>query len=194
MKVKKEMLLMDYLLLSYNRKNAKNLLKYKQVYVNNQQISQFDYLLHENDQVEIKKENTSSLEILYEDQEFVVINKPSGLLSMSDGKEKEKTAYHYVSEYLKKQDRKQKVFIVHRLDRETSGVLMFCKNEKIRDLLQKDWNKIVYLRGYMALVEGKGLKNGTLKNYLEKVKVNKFMLQVKKKGNLRLRIIKPLKK
>ena len=130
MKVKKEMLLMDYLLLSYNRKNAKNLLKYKQVYVNNQQISQFDYLLHENDQVEIKKENTSSLEILYEDQEFVVINKPSGLLSMSDGKEKEKTAYHYVSEYLKKQDRKQKVFIVHRLDRETSGVLMFCKNEK----------------------------------------------------------------
>lgn len=194
MKVKKEMLLMDYLLLSYNRKNAKNLLKYKQVYVNNQQISQFDYLLHENDQVEIKKENTSSLEILYEDQEFVVINKPSGLLSMSDGKEKEKTAYHYVSEYLKKQDRKQKVFIVHRLDRETSGVLMFCKNEKIRDLLQKDWNKIVYLRGYMALVEGKGLKNGTLKNYLAEVKVNKFMLQVKKKGNLRLRIIKLLKK
>ena len=57
---------------------------------------------------------------------------------MSDGKEKEKTAYHYVSEYLKKQYRKQKVFIVHRLDRETSGVLMFCKNEKIRDLLQKE--------------------------------------------------------
>lgn len=61
-------------MLSYNRKNAKNLLKYKQVYVNNQQISQFDYLLHENDQVEIKKENISSLEILYEDQEYVVIN------------------------------------------------------------------------------------------------------------------------
>ena len=44
---------------------------------------------------------------------------------------------------------------------------MFCKNEKIRDLLQKDWNKIVYLRGYMALVEGKGLKNGTLKTILK---------------------------
>ena len=63
MKVKKEMLLMDYLLLSFNRKNAKNLLKYKQVYVNNQQISQFDYLLHENDQVEIKKENTVRIEV-----------------------------------------------------------------------------------------------------------------------------------
>ena len=101
MKVKKEMLLMDYLLLSYNRKNAKNLLKYKQVYVNNQQISQFDYLLHENDQVEIKKENTSSLEILYEDQEFVVINKPSGLLSMSDGKEKEKKCCNVTEDGIK---------------------------------------------------------------------------------------------
>ena len=193
MKVKKEMLLMDYLLLSFNRKNAKNLLKYKQVYVNNQQISQFDYLLHENDQVEIKKENTSSLEILYEDQEFVVINKPSGLLSMSDGKEKEKTAYHYVSEYLKKQDRKQKVFIVHRLDRETSGVLMFCKNEKIRDLLQKDWNKIVYLRGYMALVEGKGLKNGTLKNYLAESKSQQVYVTSKEKGKLAITHYKAIK-
>ena len=166
MKVKKEMKLIDFLSLSYNRKNVKNLLKYKEVYVNGKQISQFDYLLKENDLVEIKKENNSPLEILYEDQDFVVINKPSGLLSMSDGKEKEKTAYHYVSEYLKKQNKNQKVFIVHRLDRETSGVLMFCKNEKVRDLLQKDWNKIVYLRGYMALVEGKGLKKqGTLKNY-----------------------------
>ena len=193
MKVKKEMLLMDYLLLSYNRKNAKNLLKYKQVYVNNQQISQFDYLLHENDRVEIKKENTSSLEILYEDQEFVVINKPSGLLSMSDGKEKEKTAYHYVSEYLKKQDRKQKVFIVHRLDRETSGVLMFCKNEKIRDLLQKDWNKIVYLRGYMALVEGKGLKNGTLKNYLAESRSQQVYVTSKEKGKLAITHYKAIK-
>ena len=55
MKVKKEMLLMDYLLLSYNRKNAKNLLKYKQVYVNNQQISQFDYLLKKKKKKEKKK-------------------------------------------------------------------------------------------------------------------------------------------
>ena len=170
MKVKKEMLLMDYLLLSYNRKNAKNLLKYKQVYVNNQQISQFDYLLHENDQVEIKKENTSSLEILYEDQEFVVINKPSGLLSMSDGKEKEKTAYHYVSEYLKKQDRKQKVFIVHRLDRETSGVLMFCKNEKIRDLAESKSQQVYVTskeKGKLAITHYKAIKEMKNQTLLE---------------------------
>ena len=112
---------------------------------------------------------------------------------MSDGKEKEKTAYHYVSEYLKKQDRKQKVFIVHRLDRETSGVLMFCKNEKIRDLLQKDWNKIVYLRGYMALVEGKGLKNGTLKNYLAESKSQQVYVTSKEKGKLAITHYKAIK-
>ena len=187
----------DFLSLSYNRKNVKNLLKYKEVYVNGKQVSQFDYLLKEDDLVEIKKENNSLLEILYEDQDFVVINKPSGLLSMSDGKEKEKTAYHYVSEYLKKQNKNQKVFIVHRLDRETSGVLMFCKNEKVRDLLQKDWNKIVYLRGYMALVEGKGLKKqGTLKNYLAESKTQQVYISNKEKGKLAIthyKVIKEMK-
>lgn len=182
--VKKEMILMDYLLLSYNRKSAKNLLKYKEVYVNDSQISQFDYQLNVGDNVEIKKTTNTLLDILYEDKDFVVINKPSGLLSMSDGKEKDKTAYHYVSEYLKKQDRNNKVFIVHRLDRETSGVLMFCKNEKLRDLLQKDWNKIVYLRGYMALVEGKVLRNGTLKNYLAESKSQQVYVTTKDKGKL----------
>ena len=197
MKVKKEMKLIDFLSLSYNRKNVKNLLKYKEVYVNGKQVSQFDYLLKEDDLVEIKKENNLPLEILYEDQDFVVINKPSGLLSMSDGKEKEKTAYHYVSEYLKKQNKNQKVFIVHRLDRETSGVLMFCKNEKVRDLLQKDWNKIVYLRGYMALVEGKGLKKqGTLKNYLAESKTQQVYISNKEKGKLAIthyKVIKEMK-
>ena len=197
MKVKKEMKLIDFLSLSYNRKNVKNLLKYKEVYVNGKQVSQFDSLLKEDDLVEIKKENNSLLEILYEDQDFVVINKPSGLLSMSDGKEKEKTAYHYVSEYLKKQNKNQKVFIVHRLDRETSGVLMFCKNEKVRDLLQKDWNKIVYLRDYMALVEGKGLKKqGTLKNYLAESKTQQVYISNKEKGKLAIthyKVIKEMK-
>ena len=168
--VKKEISLIDFLMQSYNRKNAKNLLKYKQVYVNLQPVTQFDYMLKENDVVEIKKKETTSLDIIYEDQEFIVINKPSGMLSMSDGKEKEKTAYHMVSEYLKKQDKRNKVFIVHRLDRETSGVLMFCKNEKIRDLLQDNWNNLVFERGYQAVVEGQIKKQGTLKNYLAQSK------------------------
>ena len=87
--VKKEMCLLDFLLQSYNRKNAKNLLKYQQVYVNSKPIARFDHPLKVNDVVEIKKKETTPLDIIYEDQDLIVINKPSGLLSMSDGKEKE---------------------------------------------------------------------------------------------------------
>lgn len=182
--VKNEISLIDFLMQSYNRKNAKNLLKYKQVYVNLQPVTQFDYMLKENDVVEIKKKETTSLDIIYEDQEFIVINKPSGILSMSDGKEKEKTAYHMVSEYLKKQDRRNKVFIVHRLDRETSGVLMFCKNEKIRNILQDKWNDMVFERGYQAVVEGQIKKQGTLKNYLAQSKSQVVYVAKQNQGKL----------
>ena len=183
--VKKEMILMDFLLQTYNKRNAKNLLKFKQVYVNDKQISQYDYLLKVNDVIEIQKKESTSLDIIFEDHEFIVINKPSGLLSMSDGKEKEKTAYHLVSEYLKKQNKRNKVFIVHRLDRETSGVLMFCKNEKIRNELQAHWNEIVSDRGYIAIVEGKMVKKqGTLKNYLAENKGQMVYVTSKEKGKL----------
>lgn len=74
---------------------------------------------------------------------------------------------------------------------------MFCKNEKVRDLLQKDWNKIVYLRGYMALVEGKGLKKqGTLKNYLAESKTQQVYISNKEKGKQAIthyKVIKEMK-
>ncbi len=183
--VKKEMTLIDFLLQSYNRKTVKNLLKYKQVYINEKPVSQHDYLLKINDHVEIKKAKSSSLDIIYEDDEFIVINKPYGLLSMSDGKEKEKTAYHQVSEYVKKQHHQNKIYIVHRLDRETSGIIMFCKNKKIRDLLQQDWNQIVTDRGYIAVVEGvMDRKKDVLKNYLVENKNQYVYITSKDKGKL----------
>lgn len=192
--VKKEMILIDFLLQTYNRKNAKNLLKFKQVYVNSKQISQYDYVLKVNDVVEIKRKETTSLDIIFEDDEFIVIHKPAGLLSMSDGKEKEKTAYHLVSEYLKKQDKRNKVFIVHRLDRETSGVLMFCKNEKIRNQLQNNWNKIVTDRGYIAIVEGTmKKKQDTLKHYLSESKSQVVYVTSKEKGKMAVLHYKVLK-
>ncbi|MFV0395999.1 MAG: RluA family pseudouridine synthase [Coprobacillaceae bacterium] len=181
--VKEKNTLLDFLLLHYARKQVKNLLKYKQVQVNNQVVTKFDYLLSVDDQVIISKESkqTNDLDIIYEDSECVVINKPAGLLSMSDGKEKQKTAYHLVGEYLRKKDRQAKVFIVHRLDRETSGVLLFAKQEKYKQLLQARWNDIVYKRGYIAIVEGV-LKNkdGVIKNYLDENKTHQ--VYVTKKG------------
>lgn len=194
--VKKESTLMDFLLNHYNKKNVKNLLKFKQVLVNGQVISQFDYQLNVNDEVIVDKNagNNTNLDIIYEDKELIVINKPAGLLSMADGNEKEKTAYHLVGEYLKSKNKNARVFIVHRLDKDTSGVLMFAKNEVIKNKLQNNWNEIVYKRGYLAIVEGK-LKNkhGTIKNHLDESKTQMVYISNNGKGKLAITHYKVLK-
>lgn len=173
---------MDYLLQQYNRKKAKQLLKYNQILVNKKIVNQFDYLLKVNDQIEIGVE-TREIDIIYEDDYLIVINKPSGLLAISDGKEKDKTAYHQVSQYLKNKNYQAKVFVIHRLDRDTSGVLMFAKTQQIKDAFQKDWNQRVRIRQYFALVEG-NLKNskGQIKNYLAESKTQQ--VYISKTGKL----------
>lgn len=191
--VKKEMILLDFLMIHMSRKQAKLYLKYKQVYCNQTANITHDYLLKVGDVVEIRKEQTSSLEILYEDHDCVIINKPSGLLSMSGGGEKEKTAYHAVSTYLKTKDKKARVFIVHRLDKDTSGILLFAKNEKMKNLLQNDWNELVIKRGYIAIVEGKVPNDkGTIKNYLDESKTQQVYI-TKKGGKLAITHYKVLK-
>lgn len=104
------------------------------------------------------------LNIIYEDKEILVINKPAKLLTVGTEKEKERTLYHEVREYIRKKN--QKIFIVHRLDKDTSGIVLFAKNEQLKLLLQRDWNK--YKREYIAVVEGH-LKNkkDTIKVYLK---------------------------
>lgn len=91
------------------------------------------------------------LNIIYEDKEILVVNKPAKLLTVATEKEKERTLYHEVREYLRKKN--QKCFIVHRLDKDTSGIVIFAKKEDLKLLLQRDWNK--FTREYIAIVEGK---------------------------------------
>ena len=184
--VKKEAILLDFLMIHTSRKQAKLYLKYQQVSINGNSDCKFDTIVKVNDCITIQKNNTTNtqLDILYEDQDCVIINKPSGLLSMAGGGEKEKTAYHLVGEYLKEKDKQQRVFIVHRLDRDTSGILLFAKNEKMKNLLQEKWNDLVYKRGYVALVEGKVQKpKGTIKNYLDESKTQQVYI-TKKGGKL----------
>lgn len=181
-----EIILMEYLLQHHSRKQIKIFLKYKQIYVNQDAVTQFDYPLHPGDIVEINKERKQkiNLDILYEDYECIVINKSAGLLSMSDGKERDKTAYHQVREYIRQKDRQAKIFIVHRLDRETSGVLLFAKQEKYKNILQEKWNSIVYKRGYIAIVEGRlQNKQGVIKNYLDENRMHHVYI-TKKGGKL----------
>ena len=104
---------------------------------------------------------------LYEDKFLVAVNKKSGLLTIANDKEKEKTLYHEVREYLRKKN--NKVFIIHRLDKDTSGIVIFAKSEKVKKIMQNNWTDVK--RNYLALVHGI-LKNkkGTIKNYLKETK------------------------
>ena len=140
-----------------SNKTIKNYIKNGMVKVNDKIITNSTLLLHDNDKIEItytkNKINDYNLDILYEDDFLIAINKPEGLLSISNDKEKEITAYRMVSDYVKKNDHKY-IFVVHRLDQDTSGILLFCKDEKIRDKMQENWNTIVKKRGYLAIVNG----------------------------------------
>ena len=153
-----------------SKKSIKNYIKNKMVKVNDKVITNGSYILGNNDIVEICYEKRIipkyDLDILYEDDYLIVINKPCGLLSISNDKEKEITAYRMVSDYVKANNKKNFIFVVHRLDQDTSGILMFCKNEKIRDRLQENWNNVVKKRGYIAIVDGKMSGNGTFHSYL----------------------------
>lgn len=123
------------------------------------------------------------MDILYEDKEMLVINKPAGLLTIATEKESIHTLYHQAREYVKKQNPKNKIFIVHRLDKDTSGIVLFAKNEKLKKELQNNWNGIAFKREYIAIVEGKmEKKKDTLKSYLVESKTHQVYSS--NKGNL----------
>lgn len=114
------------------------------------------------------------LDILYEDDCIIVADKPSGLLTMSTGKEGEITAYSILTDYVRSarggrntRD-KGRIFIVHRLDRDTSGVILFAKDEQTKHALQDDWNETILERKYIAAVEGTPeYEEGTVASYLK---------------------------
>ena len=153
-----------------SNKTIKNYIKNGMVKVNNETITNSSYFLHDGDKIEISYSKKIipeyNLDILYEDDYLIAINKPCGLLSIANDKEKEITAYRMVSDYIKKNNKNKYIFVVHRLDQDTSGILMFCKNEKIRDKMQDNWNTIVKKRGYIAIVDGKLSGNGTIHTFL----------------------------
>ena len=176
--VQKETTLLNYLYenLDMPKKKIKEYLKYGSIYVDGNKTTQFNYPLTNGSKIIIdtKSKNSFTLPfpVIYEDNNIIVIDKPSNLLTISTAKEKEDTAYHLVSRYLKSKNPHSKVFIVHRLDKDTSGVLLLAKNEQVKNLYQKDWNTNVK-RNYIAIVHGKPRKQKeTLINNLKETKTN----------------------
>ena len=173
--VKKKDNLLDYLVnnTDWTKTKIKSLFKYKSILVNGKLPLNPNIDVKEKDIIEIstEKKNVSigTIPIIYEDDNYLVVNKPSGMLTIATNKEKEKTLYHKVREYIN--SKKEKIFIVHRLDRDTSGLVVFCKNEKLRDKIQENWEKVAILREYRCVVVGiLDKKKARLVNYLKETK------------------------
>lgn len=169
--VKENEILIEFLKKMFSnlsKNSVKSLLHNEKVFVNGNMTTKYNYELNAGDVVEIREKIAKNIDIIYEDKDIIVINKPSGLLTVATEKEKNKTAYHLVMEYLKKKNKNNRIFIIHRLDKDTSGIIMFAKNERAKHLYQDNWNDIVKKRCYYAVIDGKmENKEGTIKSYLK---------------------------
>ena len=134
------------LLKEQSRSSVKGLLSRGQISVNGKVTRQFDAPLNPNDTVGINygrgkvEFNNPLLRIVWEDDDLIVINKREGLLSVSTDRVKERTAYRLLSDYVKQSDPRNKIFVLHRLDRDTSGIMMFAKNQGVKEQLQSNWS------------------------------------------------------
>lgn len=154
--------------LNKSKNNIKSLLKNECIYVNNKVITKYNYIINKGDIITIGKnikDKEFNLKIIYEDNDIIVIDKPTKILTISSSKEKEKTLYREVSNYLKKENKK--VFVIHRLDYDTSGIIMFAKNQKVQKLYQDNWNNLAKKREYTAVVEGLTNSKGHIESYLK---------------------------
>lgn len=143
-----------------SRTKVKSMLTNRIVLVNNTIRTQYNFPLKPGMEVQISKEKHKSgfrhplLNILYEDPYIIVIEKKEGLLSVASEKQKERTAQHILNEYVKRGHRNNRIYVVHRLDRETSGIMMYAKDEKTQYTLRDNWHDLVRDRRYVAIVTG----------------------------------------
>ena len=143
---------------------VKSLLKYGHVMTAGEVVRQFDYPLTPGMTVSVNFTRpfvvfyNRRVKLVYEDDDIIVINKGYGLLSMGNDKIKDGTAYSIIREYIKTKDPRNKLFIVHRLDQHTSGLMVFAKSIEAKEALQHNWNNRVLRRQYVCVVEGKVLQ------------------------------------
>lgn len=197
--------LMSYLLKNLagkNRNNIKTILREKQVFVNGRSQTKYNYALKPGMTVEVRwtripvGQEIRGLKIVFEDQHLIVIEKEAGLLSIATNKEKRATAYSLLSDYVKMQDSEAKIFVVHRLDRDTSGLMLFAKSEEVKELLQESWNDTILQRTYVAVTEGEVQEDkATISSYLfETTAMIVYSSQNPNKGSLSVTHFEVIKK
>lgn len=145
-----------------SRNSVKSLLSHRLIMVNGKVITLFNYELRPGNLVEVlnKRGNVElthpKLRMIHEDADLIVVEKKEGLLAVStETGKRETTAFSILKDYVKKADKNNRIYVVHRIDRETSGVLMFAKNKDIQLFLQEHWHQIITKRKYVAVVEGR---------------------------------------
>lgn len=157
------------------RGKVKSELEHGLVSVEGKTVTKYNYPVKPGQQVRIgtftpkyEKNKSPFLDIIYEDGDFLAINKPAGMLSIATEKEREETAYRLAADYLH-----GRIFILHRLDRDTSGVLVFAKNGELRDTLQDNWDSAAKLRSYVAVTEGiPSPEQGRIENMLRETETH----------------------
>lgn len=140
-----------------SRNNVKALLARGQVEVDGAPVTRHDHLLRPGQTVRVlpAPRPQAPFPVLYEDGRILVVDKPAGLLSMASDRERVRTAYRMAADYVRRGNPRGRVFIVHRLDRDTSGVLLFAKDEETKRAYQDNWDALARRRGYLAVAEGR---------------------------------------
>jgi 23S rRNA pseudouridine1911/1915/1917 synthase len=144
------------------KKQVREWLKFGKIVVNGRIVTQFDHALHPGDEVIIQAKGMAAPEtkiaggirIRHEDADILIIEKPAGLLSIASASEEEKTAYAMLTMHVRQGNPRgrERVWIVHRLDRETSGLMIFAKTDAAKTALQQKWDAAE--KKYFAVVEG----------------------------------------
>ncbi len=168
--------LLEFLFASFpdlTRTEVKRFLKFESVRVNGKVVTQFDWKLKAGDDVRVLSagetrglEGLGHAKIVFEDKDIIIADKPPGLLTVATEKEKEKTLYFRLQHYLREKSKgRERIFIVHRLDRDVSGLLVFAKSEEAKLTLQKNWGR--FQKIYVAVVEGKPEREkGSIQSFL----------------------------
>lgn len=180
---------------SLSKNKAKTYISLGFILVNNKKITKLPFNVKAGDIITIDENQTTNtnFKIIYEDNNYLVVDKDAGLLTISTSnqtKQNELTLYRLVREYLN--NKHEYAFIVNRIDKETSGLVIFVKQEFLKEKLQSNWNNIVKKRGYIAIVSGIISKPGRIENYLYEDKLT-FTHSTKTGGKLAITNYTPIK-
>lgn len=176
--------LLEFLLVALagkSRTAIKSHLTHRQVSVNGLPVTKYDHALRTGDEISIFYGKVApglrhpGIKILFEDDSLIVVDKAAGLLSIATDNERENTVFNILSQYVKNQADRSYLFVLHRLDKDTSGVMMFAKSKTIQEEIQRHWKRTVTDRSYIAVVEGSvNQDNGTVVSYLRESKAMKM--------------------